>query len=553
VSTTLTLSGVDLVVGPRVLVRGLDLTLSDGDVTALVGPNGSGKSTLMRTVVGDLPLEGGSVRLAPAEATVAWLPQEVPDRDESLLAYARRRTGVAAADAALELAAADLADGRPGADDAYAAALERWLALGAADLDDRLPEVAATVGLDADARRPLGSLSGGQVARAALVTVLLSRHDVLLLDEPTNDLDQHGLELVTDFVGSHPGPVLIASHDRDFLDAVATSVVELDVRQQRVAHHTGGWSAHVAARDLERGRAWEAYAAYAGRRDALLDQSRRRAEWARRGRRAVARLDEPDKHLRERDRARADRQAAKGARAARAAGRLEVVAQPRKEWELRYSISEGQPPADVVATMDGAVVERGGFRLGPVTLALTRDERVAVAGANGSGKSTLLAALLGEQRLDAGRQSLGARVRLGVVDQRRVLLDTDEDVVHVTRRALGTLADTGRPWDVADVRTLLAKFGLGATHVGRPARSLSLGERTRALLAVHQGRAVNVLVLDEPTNHLDVEATEQLEAALAAYGGTLVVVTHDRRLVREVRLTTEWRVVDGRVAVTHHR
>jgi ATPase subunit of ABC transporter with duplicated ATPase domains len=105
---------------------------------------------------------------------------------------------------------------------------------------------------------------------------------------------------------------------------------------------------------------------------------------------------------------------------------------------------------------------------------------------------------------------------------------------------------------VADVRTLLAKFGLGATHVGRPARSLSLGERTRALLAVHQGRAVNVLVLDEPTNHLDVEATEQLEAALAAYGGTLVVVTHDRRLVREVRLTTEWRVVDGRVAVTHH-
>ena len=551
-STTLTLSGVDLVVGPRVLVRGLDLTLSDGDVTALVGPNGSGKSTLMRTVVGDLPIEAGSVRLAPAEATVAWLPQEVPDRDESLLGYARRRTGVAAADAALERAAADLADGCPGADDAYAAALERWLALGAADLDERLPEVAATVGLDTDARRPLGSLSGGQVARAALVAVLLSRHDVLLLDEPTNDLDAHGLELVTDFVGSHPGPVLIASHDRDFLDAVGTSVVELDVRQQRVAHRTGGWSDHVAARELERGRAWEAYAAYAGRRDALLDQSFRRAEWARRGRRAVARLDEPDKHLRERDRARADRQAAKGARAARAADRLEVVAQPRKEWELRYSVSEGPPPADVVATLDGAVVERGGFRLGPVTLALTRDERVAVAGANGSGKSTLLAALLGEQQLDAGRQSLGARVRLGVVDQRRVLLDTDEDVVQVTRRALGTLADTGRPWDVADVRTLLAKFGLGATHVGRPARSLSLGERTRALLAVHQGRAVNVLVLDEPTNHLDVEATEQLEAALAAYGGTLVVVTHDRRLVREVRLTTEWRVVDGRVAVTHH-
>ena len=313
-STTLTLSGVELVVGPRVLVRGLDLTLADGDVTALVGPNGSGKSTLMRTVVGDLPLEAGSIRLAPPEATVAWLPQEVPDRDESLLRYARRRTGVAAADAALERGTAGLAEGLPGADDAYAAALERWLALGAADLDDRLPEVAAKVGLDVDPRRPLGSLSGGQVARAALVAVLLSRHDVLLLDEPTNDLDAHGLELVTDFVTSHAGPVLIASHDRDFLDTVATSVVELDVRQERVGHYTGGWSDYVAARELERGRAWEAYAAYAGRRDALLDQSRQRAEWARRGRRAVARLDEQDKHLRERDRARADRQGAKGAR-----------------------------------------------------------------------------------------------------------------------------------------------------------------------------------------------------------------------------------------------
>jgi ATPase subunit of ABC transporter with duplicated ATPase domains len=504
----------------------------------------------MRTIAGDLPLEGGTVRLAPAHATLAWLPQSVPHHDESLLAYARRRTGVAAADRALEQSAAALAASQPRADDAYAAALEHWLALGAADLDERLPEVAAQVGLDVDPTRPLGSLSGGQAARAALVVVLLSRHDVLLLDEPTNDLDARGLELVTDFVVAHPGPVLIASHDRDFLDAVATNVLELDLRQGRVAHYAGAWSDYAQARDLARSQAWEAYAVYAGQRDALLAQSRQLEEWASRGRRAVARLDEQDKHLRERDKARADRQAAKGARAARAADRLEVVEQPRKEWQLRYTITEGPPSADVVATLDAAVVERNAFRLGPVTLTLERGERVAVSGVNGSGKSTLLSALWGDLPLSSGRRSLGTRVRLGLVDQRRTLLDSDEDVVEVTRQALGADRSTGRPWAVADVRTLLAKFGLGADHVARPARSLSLGERTRAQLALHQGREVNVLVLDEPTNHLDVEATEQLEAALAAYTGTLVVVTHDRRLVREVRLTTEWHVADGQVRVT---
>ena len=548
-STTLILEGVDLVVGPRLLATGLDLTAADGDVVGLVGPNGSGKSTLLRTIVGDLPLEAGTARLAPQDATIGWLPQVLPATGESLLDHARRRTGVAAADATLQQTARALAAGEPGAEDQYASALERWLALGAADLDERLPEVAAAVGLDVDPHRPLGSLSGGQAARVALVVVLLSRHDVLLLDEPTNDLDHRGRELVTEFVRGHAGPVVVASHDRDFLDDVATSIVELDVRQQRVGHYTGGWSDYVRQRGLERDRAWEAYAAYAGRRDALLAQSRQRAEWANSGRRAVARLEEQDKHLRERDRARADRQAAKGARAARAADRLEVVEQPRKEWQLRYTITEGDPPADVVATLEQAVVERGGFRLGPVTLALDSGDRVAVSGANGSGKSTLLAALLGEP-LSSGRHSLGARVRVGVVDQRRVLLETDDDVVAVTRNALGNHPATGRQWSVADVRTLLAKFGLGADHVGRPARSLSLGERTRALLAVHQGRAVNVLVLDEPTNHLDVEATEQLEAALAAYRGTLVVVTHDPRLVREACLTTTWHVADGRVEVS---
>jgi len=547
--TTLRVNDLSVAFGARSLFTGLDLTLSDGDVTAVVGPNGSGKSTLMRTIVGDLSGETGTIRLAPRDATIAWLPQVLPDASETLLAYARRRCGVEAADVELELASAAIASGMPGGDARYAAALEHWLALGAADLDERLPEVAARVDLDVDPARPIGSLSGGQAARASLVAVLLSHYDVLLLDEPTNDLDARGLDLMADFVQSHTGPVLIASHDRAFLDSVATSVVELDLAQDRIGHYTGSWSDYVAQRALDRAHAWEAYEGYAAERDSLLAQSRQRRDWAARGRRNVAMGKEPDKHLRERHKARADRQAAKGARLERAAERLDAIDAPRKEWQLRYTITEGRPSADVVATLSDAVVERADFRLGPVSLVVGRGDRIAVVGDNGSGKTTLLAALLGQLPLTSGRHSLGTRVSVGVVDQQRRLLDVDAPVLDVVRRELGPMPGTGREWPIAEVRTLLAKFGLGSEHVARPARSLSMGERTRALMALFQGREVNVLVLDEPTNHLDVAAIEQLEAAVAAFGGTVLVVSHDASLRDGIRLTQVWSVDRGRVTV----
>ena len=208
----------------------------------------------------------------------------------------------------------------------------------------------------------------------------------------------------------------------------------------------------------------------------------------------------------------------------------------------------GSGPAAIVATLDRAEVARGDFRLGPVDLGVARGERVAIGGENGSGKTTLVAALLGALPLSAGRHSLGARVRLGVLDQRRALLETDQPVADVVRRELTT--PDGQQPERGEVRTLLAKFGLGADHVDRPARTLSMGERTRAQMAVFQAREVNVLVLDEPTNHLDVAAIEQLEAALAGYSGTLLLVSHDEALVEAVGITQRWHVEAGQVSVT---
>ena len=184
-----------------------------------------------------------------------------------------------------------------------------------------------------------------------------------------------------------------------------------------------------------------------------------------------------------------------------------------------------------MAALHGAVAERGSFRLGPVDLDLAPGDRLAVTGRNGSGKSTLLAMLLGELPLVAGARTVGRRTSFGVLDQERRTYAGEETL-------LATFAERTRLLPV-DARTLLAKFGLGADDVARPAAGLSPGERTRAQLAELQARGVNLLVLDEPTNHLDLEAVEQLEAALAGYDGALVVVSHDRRFLEAVAPTGE--------------
>jgi ATPase subunit of ABC transporter with duplicated ATPase domains len=237
-----------------------------------------------------------------------------------------------------------------------------------------------------------------------------------------------------------------------------------------------------------------------------------------------------------------EKQASKVSQTQRRIERLDVVEEPRKEWELRYSIAAAPRSGTVVASLSGAVVRRDAFALGPVTLQLDHGDRVAVTGPNGAGKTTLLALLLGRVAPDAGSASLGSGVVVGEVDQARAVLSSGTSLLDAFSRE----PEVDR-WPTSEVRTLLAKFGLGAEHVHRGTDSLSPGERTRAALALLQARGVNLLVLDEPTNHLDLPAIEALESALAAYEGTLLLVTHDRRMLAAVSTTRRWHVEAGQV------
>ncbi|MBM7509335.1 ATPase subunit of ABC transporter with duplicated ATPase domains [Nocardioides salarius] len=530
--------------GHRVLFEGLDLTVAPGDVVGVVGANGAGKSTLLRLLAGATTPLAGSVACAPRDAFVGWLPQEherVPG--ETVAQYVARRTGAAEATAEMERTAGALGSGEPGADDAYGVAFDRWLGSGAPDLEDRLGPVLADLGLDVDIATPMTALSGGQAARAALAALLLSRFDVVLLDEPTNDLDLDGLARLEAFVQGLRGGVVLVSHDREFLARCVTRVVELDLAQGQVSVYDGGYEAFLEEREVARRHAREAYEQYAGTRADLVARARTQREWSSQGvRNAMKKSPDNDKIRRKAATESSEKQAQKVRQMESRIARLDEVEEPRKEWRLQFDIAAAPRSSAVVATLNEATRRLGDFTLGPVSLQVEAGDRIGVTGPNGAGKTTLLGLLLGWAEPDSGSASLGASVAVGVIDQARTGLDHDLALGEAFERAVPEMTQ-------AEVRTLLAKFGLKADQVGAVVGRLSPGERTRAAMALLQARGVNLLVLDEPTNHLDLPAIEQLEQALASYDGALLLVSHDRRLLAGVRLDQRWHVEAGRVTV----
>ncbi len=395
------------------------------------------------------------------------------------------------------------------------------------------------LGLAVDAAMPMTGLSGGQAARVGLAALLLSRFDVLLLDEPTNDLDLDGLARLERFVTGQRVGMVVVSHDREFLARCVTTVIELDLAQQTVGVYGGGYDSYLAEREVARRHAREAFEEYADRKSGLEERGRMQRAWMDAGvRKAATRKKDNDKVGRNFRVEQTEKQAAKARQTERLIERLPEVSEPRKEWELQYTIAAAPRSGSVVAVARGAVVRRGGFTLGPVDLQVDLGDRVGVTGPNGGGKSTLLAMLLGRLELAQGAAQLGSGVQVGEVDQARGLLLGPDTLLR-------TFGDLVPQWPESAVRTLLAKFGLKAEHVLRPAISLSPGERTRAALSLLQARGVNLLVLDEPTNHLDLSAIEQLEEALDSYTGTLLLVTHDRRMLEAVHLNRRWQVESG--------
>jgi ATP-binding cassette, subfamily F, member 3 len=535
-----TVTDVAKAYGDAPILDHISFTLNRGERAGLIGPNGAGKSTLLRILAGLEAPDRGSVWLDPA-ARIGYLAQALQyDADATIRDVVADALGPARETvAAIERLGEVIATARGAAyDDAmarYADALDRAERMDAYGASARLAAVLAGLGLaHLTEETPVAILSGGQKTRLGLARLLLTRPDVLLLDEPTNHLDLTALHWLQGFVRDYSGAALIVSHDRAFLDALVTTVLELDDATHTITAYPGTYSDYAEER--------------ARRQAKLLDDYRRQQEQiaeARANIRAVAgnamrteRATQND-YLRGRSKKVARTAKVRERKLERLLESDEKIERPERQWHLKLDFGETPRGGQRVLALEGVGKAFDGRALfTDVKAEIRHGERVALLGPNGSGKTTLLRIIGGMLPPDSGAARIGAHVRPGYFAQEQEGLDPGQTVLDAVRAAA--------PIGETEARNFLHFFLFAADAVFRPVGKLSYGERARLVLARLVLSGVNFLLLDEPLNHLDIPSREQFEAALENFNGTILTVVHDRYFVQRFAERI-WGLQDGRL------
>jgi ATP-binding cassette subfamily F protein 3 len=501
------------------LLRGLSFKLERRDRLTIAGRNGAGKTTLLRMLAGETSVDGGE--LSFEKGCKVALHDQRPPRDRELTLRDYILSGCAdliAVEKDLARLAQEMADGREAAFDAYSRAEARLEHAGGWTWRDRATAMVRGLGFDEDdLDRSLKTFSGGELTRASLARALAGDPDLLLLDEPTNHLDIESLEWLEKTLSSLDTAIVLVAHDRWFLEAVGTAVLELEAGRSRFFPGTWtAWRKELAAREIALGRAIDKQQAEIARLERFVERFRAKATKAKQAQSRVKRLDKIER----------------------------IERDPRDREALKFDFKAPARSGRVVFEMTGGRIEVGAppkVLLDDAELWLERGEHVSLVGPNGAGKTTLIDTLAGVRPLAAGKLSTGHNVKLGHLSQHADELGRGPG--GRARTVVEACAvHTGLPPNKA--RALLGRFLFSGEEAEKPLDGLSGGERRRLSLAILVASGANVLILDEPTNHLDLESREALEDALLAFEGALLLVSHDRALLEAVGTRTV-AVLDG--------
>lgn len=491
------LNGASLILAGNCILDRADLQIQPQDRIALVGRNGAGKSTLLKILQGELVLDGGQIQRSSG-LRIAGLVQEVPSAEgESVYHFLVKSLGETG-----EVLSQFHEFTKQGDMDKLAKCQQRMDNLNAWHLLPEIETMASRLGIDI--HEQMSNLSGGMKRRVLLGAALLAKPDLLLLDEPTNHLDVEAIEWLENYLKSFSGAVIVVTHDREFLSQIATSILEID-RGKLYLHHCN-------------------YEAYLDRRESIRLSEQKQNDLF-------------DKRLAEEE---AWIRTGIKARRTRNEGRVRALKAMREQYKARRNQLGTVKSLNLDVSRSGALVveaNKVSYTINdkPIikdfSLLMTRGDKLGIIGPNGCGKTTLVRLLLGEIKPDAGTIKLGTGLQVAYFDQLRRHLLEDQTVMFNVGEGADYVTINGKQKHVA---SYLKEFLFSSDRFNQPVSSLSGGERNRLLLAKLFAKPVNLLVMDEPTNDLDIETLELLEAVLADYPGTLILISHDRAFINQV-------------------